>query len=133
MPAPDRPPLHLQATAGQALLLSGDAPLAVEQALVARYGAALRSQWLVLGHHGSRTSSGDDWLRQVQPQMALLSAGYRNRYRHPHPQVLSRLDAAGITVWRSDHDGALALRLGPRQGELQARRAQAARYWRPLP
>ena len=121
------------ATAGQALLLSGDAPLAVEQALVARYGSALRSQWLVLGHHGSRTSSGDDWLRQVQPQMALLSAGYRKRYRHPHPQVLSRLDAAGITLWRSDHDGALALRLGPRQGELQARRAQAARYWRPPP
>ena len=70
---------------------------------------------------------------EAQPRMALLSAGYRNRYRHPHPQVLSRLDAAGITVWRSDHDGALALRLGPWQGELQARRAQAARYWRPLP
>ena len=121
------------ATAGQALLLSGDAPLAVEQALVARYGAALRSQWLVLGHHGSRTASGDDWLRQVQPQMALVSTGYRNRYRHPHPQVLARLDAAGITVWRSDHDGALALRLGPWQGELLARRAQAARYWRPPP
>ena len=63
-------------------------------------------------------------LRQLISE-ELLSAGYRNRYRHPHPQVLSRLDAAGITVWRSDLDGALALRLGPWQGELQARRAQA--------
>ena len=116
------------ATRRQAVLLSGDAPVAVEEELVARYGVALRSQVLLLGHHGSRTATADAWLDTVRPQLAIISAGYGNRYRHPHPEVLQRLAARGLAVWRTDRDGALQLRLG--QGlALRARRQPA--YWLP--
>ena len=122
------------ATAGQALLMSGDAPQTVENELVARYGPALRSQLLVLGHHGSRTSSAAAWLETVAPQWALVSAGYRNRYRHPHPQVLARLEQAGIAVARTDWHGALQLQLDGHRHQLTARRRQHRRYWqRPVP
>ena len=119
------------ATLQQALLVSGDAPLATEAALVARYGRQLRSDVLVLGHHGSRTSSGALWLQTVQPRLALVSAGYLNRYRHPHPEVVSRLDASGIALWRTDRDGALRVQLG-KTLQLQAQRQGGWRpYWAP--
>ncbi|MFC3531849.1 DNA internalization-related competence protein ComEC/Rec2 [Vogesella facilis] len=118
------------ATWRQAILLSGDAPQAVEEELLARYGTALRSQVLVLGHHGSRSATAEAWLDTVQPQHAIISAGYRNRYRHPHPQVLARLAARPIRLWRTDQHGALQLRLG-RDSVLLARRT--ARYWEAPP
>ncbi|MEQ6292427.1 DNA internalization-related competence protein ComEC/Rec2 [Vogesella sp. GCM10023246] len=116
------------ATRRQAILLSGDAPQAVEEMLVARYGAALRSQVLVLGHHGSRSATADAWLDTVQPQHAIISAGYRNRYRHPHPLVLARLAARPIQLWRTDWHGGLQLRLGADNAVAPRR---AVRYWEP--
>ncbi|WP_174875713.1 DNA internalization-related competence protein ComEC/Rec2 [Vogesella oryzae] len=114
------------ATPRQAMLLSGDAPQAVEEQLVTRYGAALRSQVLVLGHHGSRSSTAEAWLDTVQPQHAIISAGYRNRYRHPSPQVLARLAARPLQLWRTDVHGALQLRLGQDSTVLPRRRDN---YW----
>ena len=116
------------ATPTQALMLTGDATLAVENTLVRQYGSALRSQVLVLGHHGSRTSSGADWLAVLQPQHAIVSAGYQNRYRHPHAEVLSRLHTSGITVWRTDTQGAVQLKLGP-QLQLATVRQGWQPYW----
>ncbi|SCK17250.1 DNA internalization-related competence protein ComEC/Rec2 [Vogesella sp. LIG4] len=116
------------ATWRQAILLTGDAPQAVELELLRRYGAALRSQVLVVGHHGSRTSSAEAWLDTVQPQYALISVGYHNRYRHPHPLVLQRLAARALPPWRTDQLGALQLRLGA-QIDITPRRQR--RYWQP--
>lgn len=116
------------ATPTQALMLTGDATLAVENTLVRQYGTALRSQVLVLGHHGSRTSSGADWLAVLQPQHAIVSAGYQNRYRHPHAEVLSRLHMSGITVWRTDTQGAVQLKLGS-QLQLASVRQGWQPYW----
>jgi competence protein ComEC len=74
-------------------LFTGDANLGVEAALLGS-GENLAADVLKLGHHGSRTSSGEEFLRAVQPSYALISAGAENRYGHPHPEVLERLPAS---------------------------------------
>ena len=112
----------------QAILISGDAPRTVEERLVADYGAQLRSDILVVGHHGSRTSSAASWLEVVKPDWLVLSVGFLNRYRHPQPQVLAALQAQG-RVLRTDQDGLLSMTLGDAILP-QCYRQQAGRYWR---
>jgi len=56
----------------------------------------LRAAWLVAAHHGSKTSSGPVWLNTVQPRWTVVQAGHRNRYGHPAPVVVRRLEARGI-------------------------------------
>ena len=69
----------------------------------------------------------------VAPQFALISAGYRNRFGHPHPDVLARLETAGARVLRTDESGAILLRVEP--GAVYARtwRQESPRYWRSRP
>lgn len=117
------------ATRRRALLVSGDLPMAGEEALVARYGAALRADVLVLGHHGSKTSTSDAWLAASAAQHAIASAGYLNRYHHPHPSVLARLQRHGVTLWRTDSQGGVRVRLGA-DVVLSAWRSEAPRHWR---
>ncbi|WP_437278042.1 DNA internalization-related competence protein ComEC/Rec2 [Sorangium sp. So ce375] len=88
-------------------LLVGDAEHEAEDALVARYGAALRADLLKVGHHGSRTSTGAALLAAVDPSIAAVSCGVRNRFGHPSPEVLSRLSAGGVAIARTDRGGAL--------------------------
>ncbi|XYH97276.1 DNA internalization-related competence protein ComEC/Rec2 [Sorangium sp. So ce1128] len=90
-----------------AALLVGDAEHEAEEALVARYGAALRADLLKVGHHGSRTSTGPALLAAVDPAVAAVSCGVRNRFGHPSPEVLSRLSARGVAIARMDRGGAL--------------------------
>lgn len=111
-----------------ALMLTGDAPRAVEERLVADYGQQLRSSVLVVGHHGSRTSTAPLWLDTLQPQLSVLSAGFLNRYHHPHPLVLAALQQQG-GVLRTDADGLLTLTLGDAV-RYDCYRQLAARYWR---
>ncbi len=92
---------------GQVVLLPGDLEAPGERVLLAGNAALLRADLLVLGHHGSRTSSTPAFLRAVRPREAIASVGYRNRYRHPSPSVLRRLAGMGVPGWRSDETGAL--------------------------
>jgi competence protein ComEC len=87
-------------------LLAGDAGLPVEHHLRGRVGPV---DVLKVGHHGSRSATGGGWLAEVRPAVAVLSVG-RNRYGHPHPAVVERLDSAGVTHWRTDRDGAVTVR-----------------------
>lgn len=96
-----------------AVLLPGDAPQTVEEALVARYGPGLRATVLAAGHHGSATSTGDAWLAAVRPQLVLVSVGRGNRYGHPSPAVLRRLAARRLPLARTDRDGTVSLRIDP--------------------
>ncbi|MCE7939593.1 MAG: MBL fold metallo-hydrolase, partial [Chloroflexi bacterium CFX6] len=73
-----------------------------EAALLAA-GARLDAQVLKVAHHGSATSTTADWLAAVRPAMAVIGVGADNRYGHPDPGVLERLDAA--VVRRTDRDG----------------------------
>ncbi len=94
-------------------LLTGDAPSEVEAQLVARYGDALRAGVLKVGHHGSRTATSDPFLRAVQPELAVISCGVRNRYRHPAPEALDRLARRGVAVARTDLEGTVVVRVEP--------------------
>lgn len=94
-------------------LFTGDAPAEVKAYLVTRYGEGLRSDVLKVGHHGSRTSTDPALLSAASPELALISVGRNNRYGHPAPEVLRRLERAGVRVLRTDLHGAIRLRAGP--------------------
>lgn len=86
-------------------LLMGDADAAIE----ARLPAQGHITALKVGHHGSRTSTSEAFVRAVAPGYALIPVGARNRYGHPDPAVLARLARAGTRVYRTDRDGTITL------------------------
>jgi competence protein ComEC len=88
-------------------LLSGDAELEAEEAMVRRYGSFLRSSVLKVGHHGSLTSSVPAYLSDSHPSFAVISVGQHNTFHHPSPVVLGRLSGLGATVARTDMEGAV--------------------------
>lgn len=85
---------------------------------------------VVAAHHGSRSSSSSAWVRQMQAKIVLVQAGYRNRYGHPHPMVVSRWQASGAWVYRSDQHGAVRLHSSASGLRLVSRRQGQPRYWR---
>jgi competence protein ComEC len=88
-------------------LLTGD--LGVEaESLVARQAGAV--ELLKVGHHGSDGSSGAPFLAAIRPRVAVISVG-TNRYGHPAPGALRRLEASGAAVWRTDRDGTVTVRV----------------------
>ena len=60
-----------------------------------------------MAHHGSKNSSTEEFLRQVQPAYALISAGQENRYGHPHQKTVKRLADAGSKVYSTQENGAI--------------------------
>lgn len=95
----------------QAMLITGDLMAQGEDKLVFDYGDDLFSQVLILGHHGSHSSSTADFLNHVRPKLAVASSGYGNRYGHPHADVVARVAQAGSRLYRTDLSGALRLDL----------------------
>jgi beta-lactamase superfamily II metal-dependent hydrolase len=87
------------------VMLTGDAPMEIEKYLVETYGSGLRSDVLKLGHHGSKTSSSDEWLDAVAPMYAVVSAGVGNKYGHPHQEVMQRVFKRNIQSSHTGTDG----------------------------
>ena len=94
---------------GASALLTGDIPKQVEYRLLGRVAPTTVLQ---LAHHGSDSSSSTAWLRAVSPRWAVASMGYANRFDHPDPDVVDRLEAAGVTLLRTDRTGMIVFRLG---------------------
>ncbi|HEX5679034.1 MAG TPA: DNA internalization-related competence protein ComEC/Rec2 [Alcanivorax sp.] len=94
---------------GASALLTGDIPKQVEYRLLGRVTPVTVLQ---LAHHGSGSSSSAAWLRAVTPRWAVASMGYANRFNHPDPDVVDRLEAAGVTLLRTDRAGMIVFRLG---------------------
>jgi len=108
MTSPNNSSLALQVRhAGRVLFLTGDIEADAEAALVARYGAALRSDILKAPHHGSRTSSTDVFLDAVRPDIVLVSGEPDNPPWPPHPFVLARYRARGFEVHITGAEGAI--------------------------
>lgn len=84
-------------------LLMGDAGFSTESALI-RQNIYLKSDFLKIGHHGSKNATSKNFLKAVQPEVAIISVG-ENRYGHPHPELLERLQSLGIKVLRTDQGG----------------------------
>jgi len=91
---------------GIALLLTGDLTTRGEAWLLAGR-SPLAATVLKVGHHGSRGSTAAPFVEASQPRIAVVSVGARNPFRHPAPEVLSRLAIAGARLYRTDRDGAV--------------------------
>jgi competence protein ComEC len=117
-------------TAGASVLLTADIESKSERELLAGVSGKLHAQVLLVPHHGSRTSSSPQFVEQVNPDIALVAAGYRNRFGHPKDDVLDRYRALGSRIYRTDHDGALLLAIA-RDGAINVQRYRALyrRYW----
>jgi len=87
------------------VLLMGDAEKSIEYSMVEENSNGLKSDILKVGHHGSKTSSSEDFLKAVSPQFAVIQVGRKNRYGHPTQEVLDRLAAVGARIFRTDIDG----------------------------
>ncbi|MBX3175471.1 MAG: DNA internalization-related competence protein ComEC/Rec2 [Gemmatimonadaceae bacterium] len=102
------------------LLLTGDAEADEERWLLEHRPAALAATVLKVGHHGSRTSTGADFLAAVGPRLAIVSVGAGNFYGHPSPEVMRRLTLAGAQVLRTDQLGPIVLRSDGTKLEVEA-------------
>jgi competence protein ComEC len=111
-------------------LLAGDLEAGQELKLVTDTAlkAKLKADFLLVPHHGSKTSSSAVFLDQVKPQFALAQAGYRNRFGHPVDSVLERYRERGIQVFKSPVCGAATWR-SDLPGQMQCQRQQGLRYW----
>lgn len=87
-------------------IFPGDAGLVAEARLAGRVGPV---SVLKVGHHGSRSATGERWLAELQPAVALISSGAGNRYGHPHAEVVARLGRHGVGVWRTDQQGSITV------------------------
>jgi competence protein ComEC len=115
---------------GTRVLLPGDIGQRQEQQLIRYWGDELRSDVLLVAHHGSNSSSYQAWLNRVAPQVAVVGAGYASRFGHPHPQVLARLRRSGAAVEQTALAGALRVEIGPHGTlSLTANRAGYHAWW----
>jgi len=111
------------------LLLTGDIEVREEASLLAGQRPQLSAEVLLMSHHGSTSSSSLPFVAAVGPRLALASAGYRNRFQHPRPEVLERYEGLGAQVWRTDRDGALVLDFSGGAVAIQPWRQAGRRYW----
>ncbi len=90
------------------LMLPGDAEKQVEKEMLVENSAdSLRADVLKVGHHGSKNSTTPEFLAAMQPHVGIISAGEGNPYGHPSPELLERLEGAGVRILRTDRDGAV--------------------------
>jgi competence protein ComEC len=87
-------------------LFTGDAGTSSEQAQLAN-GFSLKADVLKVGHHGSRTSSTQQYLNAVAPSYAVICCGAGNTYGHPHSEAMTRLTGTGAVIYRTDENGTI--------------------------
>lgn len=119
----------LRVEGGRSALLTGDIERDQEAALIATDAAGLRSDLLIVPHHGSKTSSSGAFLDAVRPDVAVFQAGYRNRYGHPAAEVLARYRARGIVIAATTACGAFAWLSSTAVADGRCERVSARRYW----
>jgi len=91
------------------LLFMGDVESQVEKYLLHNNLLPKNVDVLIAGHHGSKTSSINDFVSWVQPKVVVFSSGYKNRYHHPHPDVVSRYTMVGSRILNTANDGAIQI------------------------
>lgn len=122
-------------SAGGSLLLTGDIEKQVERFLLAQENhVKLKSDVMLVPHHGSKTSSSVNFINAVQPQISIATAGYLNRFHHPVEKILNRYHDVGSQVFRSDQHGAVIMIFTAKNGvaepiKVTTWRTLAKRYW----
>lgn len=122
--------LRVSSPAGS-VLLTGDIEKTAERQLLERQPANLPASVLVVAHHGSKTSSIPAFIDEVNPELAVISAGYRNRYRLPSQLVLKRYQQRGIKLLTTGHVGSVELDFveGDESVRINTWRQAHAHYW----
>ena len=112
-------------------LLTGDIEKNAEAILSQRLQASkLQADILFVPHHGSKTSSTENFIEAIAPHHAVFQMGYKNRFGHPHPQILDRYTSTGkINIWRNDTHGAIRLSTYKESLDIHAQRIAQKRYW----
>lgn len=105
----------------KSFLFTGDAEQESEQIMISS-GQNLSADVLKVGHHGSVTSTSDEFLRKVNPSYAIISVGAGNSYGLPDTEILKRLDQYNIQVFRTDLNGTITLRSDGKNIEIEKRK-----------
>lgn len=90
-------------------VLTGDLEKEGEQEIMKAF-PDLKADILKAGHHGSKGSTGEEFVRHLKPKAAIISAGENNRYHHPHQEVLDILKAHSVRIFRTDQSGTIQYR-----------------------
>ncbi|WP_391116122.1 DNA internalization-related competence protein ComEC/Rec2 [Psychrobacillus sp. L3] len=99
-------------------LFTGDLEKEGEEELVRKYSKELQQTTLLkIGHHGSKTSSIQSFLELTRPKISIISAGYNNRYGHPHPEVVERLNNLKLPFLQTGTDGTIEVEI-TKKGEI---------------
>jgi competence protein ComEC len=127
----DRSCVLLVTGTGGRLLLTGDIDTDVESRIVRQWLPGLPLV-LQVPHHGSRTSSSPDFIATTNPELAIVSTGWLNRFGHPRPEVLQRYASAGVPVLNTALEGAIQIDFPARTATYAAIRwrQRQRRYWR---
>ena len=86
-------------------IFTGDAEAHAEEEVVLKYPKDLKADVLKCGHHGSSTSSTEEFLEAVKPEYGVISCGVNNKYGHPHKETLQKISNFNIKVYRTDLQG----------------------------
>jgi competence protein ComEC len=105
------------------IMLAGDAEEQTEHRLLTKE-LDLRSRVLKIGHHGSKYASSGDFLKRVQPEVAIVSCGAWNRYGHPSQAVLDRLKAANVKLYRTDLQGEITITTRGKESDMTIKTAK---------
>jgi competence protein ComEC len=104
------------------ILLTGDIEHDAELALVDHYGPELRVDILQVAHHGSNTSSQDQFLEAARPAIGIIPVGADNQYGHPHIEVMQRLRRHDVEIYRTDVDGTITIQTDGKNYEISTSR-----------
>jgi len=110
------------------VLISGDIEYQVERYLLSQK-LNLKSDIMLIPHQGSKTSSTESFIDAVRPNTALVAAGYRNHYGHPHKTVIERYSQRGVDVLSTIDSGSVLLKINENGWSNQAYRAVEQRFW----
>ncbi len=120
-------------TGTQSVLLTADIEAKSEHQLLQDLSQKLPSTIMLVPHHGSRTSSTLEFIRAVNPEIAIIPVGYLNQYGHPKPDIVERYKNENIRLFDTVKDGAITVILNPEKSvDIQGYRAENRRYWHSL-
>ena len=114
--------------AGRKVLITGDIEKQVERFMLQK-GQNIQADVMLVPHQGSKTSSSNAFIAAVDPQLALVAAGYKNHYGHPNDLVLDRYNKAGVTVLSTIEHGTIDVLINDNGVNWTSQRTKYRRFW----
>ena len=104
------------------MLFTGDIEKIAEEKLLKNIdNNLLKTDILKVAHHGSKTSSIQEFVKKVQPKIALIGVGKNNKFKHPNSEVLNRLQQLGTIIYRTDVNGEISIKVD-RKGRINIKK-----------